>query len=370
MRRPSWACASRVDSRFYGLMRRGPTGTQHRRGGWRHDSPARNEHQLTDPAAIDPDSATSPFPGWQRPVFRALGIRRFLFLKAASAERDPTPLFSYACRKRRQCSIHGRRLEAAIAFYTTHFGSRSARNAAPAFADIVRGPLRILLSGPKSSAGGRCRRTSTRTGADEPHPLLVEDIEAEVARLRAAGVSSGTTSSAVRAASRSCSTIRPVIPRNVPARRRWRSEGALVDFAFLLTSLIVVASPAQACSIRWLLGSHGDPGSVIQRWVHASASFPTLPRRPWASRRSCIPARSRSRASSTLALLPALQWASTVRDQAHSMWMRCWGPFADAGDRLRDRRQSPESKAVDLLLRSFRNSCEPTTPIDSRGCSD
>ena len=39
------------------------------------------EHQLRDPAAIDPDSATSPFPEWQRPVFRALGIRRFLFLR-------------------------------------------------------------------------------------------------------------------------------------------------------------------------------------------------------------------------------------------------------------------------------------------------
>ena len=39
------------------------------------------EHQLFDPAAIDPDSATSPFARWQRPVFRALGIRRFLFLK-------------------------------------------------------------------------------------------------------------------------------------------------------------------------------------------------------------------------------------------------------------------------------------------------
>src|SRR6266513_2202801 len=41
------------------------------------------EHQLTDPAAIDPNSATSPFPGWQRPVFRALGIRRFLFLRGS-----------------------------------------------------------------------------------------------------------------------------------------------------------------------------------------------------------------------------------------------------------------------------------------------
>jgi deazaflavin-dependent oxidoreductase (nitroreductase family) len=39
------------------------------------------EHQLAEPAAIDPDSATSPFPDWQKPVFRALGIRRFLFLK-------------------------------------------------------------------------------------------------------------------------------------------------------------------------------------------------------------------------------------------------------------------------------------------------
>jgi len=39
------------------------------------------EHQLGDPAAIDPDSAASPFPEWQKPIFRALGIRRFLFLK-------------------------------------------------------------------------------------------------------------------------------------------------------------------------------------------------------------------------------------------------------------------------------------------------
>ena len=41
------------------------------------------EHHLGSPAAIDPDSAGSPFPSWQRPVFRALGIRRFLFLKGS-----------------------------------------------------------------------------------------------------------------------------------------------------------------------------------------------------------------------------------------------------------------------------------------------
>lgn len=41
------------------------------------------EHHLANPMAIDPDSAGSPFPSWQRPVFRALGIRRFLFLKGS-----------------------------------------------------------------------------------------------------------------------------------------------------------------------------------------------------------------------------------------------------------------------------------------------
>ena len=39
------------------------------------------ELQLADPAPIDPDSASSPFPGWQRSLFRALGIRRFLYLR-------------------------------------------------------------------------------------------------------------------------------------------------------------------------------------------------------------------------------------------------------------------------------------------------
>ena len=39
------------------------------------------ELQLADPAPIDPDSASSPFPGWQRSLFRALGIRRVLYLR-------------------------------------------------------------------------------------------------------------------------------------------------------------------------------------------------------------------------------------------------------------------------------------------------
>jgi catechol 2,3-dioxygenase-like lactoylglutathione lyase family enzyme len=36
---------------------------------------------------------------------------------------------------------------AAIDFYTTHLGFTVLTNPAPAFADVVRGPLRLLLSG-------------------------------------------------------------------------------------------------------------------------------------------------------------------------------------------------------------------------------
>ena len=80
-------------------------------------------------------------------------------------------------------------VEAAIAFYTEHFGFTVNSNMAPAFADVVRGPLRILLSGPKSSAGRAMPdgRQPGPGGWNRIH-FLVDDIEAEVARLRAAGV--------------------------------------------------------------------------------------------------------------------------------------------------------------------------------------
>src|SRR5712691_9212872 len=80
-------------------------------------------------------------------------------------------------------------VEAAVAFYTTHFGFTLRSNAAPAFADIVRGPLRILLSGPKSSAGRAMPdgRQPGPGGWNRIH-FIVEDIEAEVADLRSAGV--------------------------------------------------------------------------------------------------------------------------------------------------------------------------------------
>ena len=79
---------------------------------------------------------------------------------------------------------------AAIDFYTEHLGFTVRTSAAPAFADVTRGQLRLLLSGPQSSAG-----RPMPDGA-QPEPggwnrihLLVPDIVAESERLRAAGVS-------------------------------------------------------------------------------------------------------------------------------------------------------------------------------------
>src|SRR4051794_6359120 len=80
-------------------------------------------------------------------------------------------------------------VETAVAFYTTQFGFTVRSNAAPAFADVVRGQLRLLLSGPKSSAGRPMPdgRTPGPGGWNRLH-FIVGDIEGEVERLRAAGV--------------------------------------------------------------------------------------------------------------------------------------------------------------------------------------
>src|SRR3954451_1218606 len=80
-------------------------------------------------------------------------------------------------------------VEKAVAFYTDHFGFTARTNAAPAFADVVRGHLRLLLSGPKSSAGRPMPdgRTPEAGGWNRIH-FIVEDIAADVERLRAAGV--------------------------------------------------------------------------------------------------------------------------------------------------------------------------------------
>jgi catechol 2,3-dioxygenase-like lactoylglutathione lyase family enzyme len=81
-------------------------------------------------------------------------------------------------------------VEESIDFYTRHFGFALRSSAAPAFADVVRGNLRLLLSGPKSSAGRPMPdgRTPGPGGWNRIH-LVVDDIAPEVERLRSAGLS-------------------------------------------------------------------------------------------------------------------------------------------------------------------------------------
>jgi catechol 2,3-dioxygenase-like lactoylglutathione lyase family enzyme len=80
-------------------------------------------------------------------------------------------------------------VENAVAFYTTHFGFEVLSSAGPAFADVVRGHLRLLLSGPASSAGRPMPdgRTPEPGGWNRIH-LVVDDLAGEVDRLRAAGL--------------------------------------------------------------------------------------------------------------------------------------------------------------------------------------
>jgi catechol 2,3-dioxygenase-like lactoylglutathione lyase family enzyme len=77
----------------------------------------------------------------------------------------------------------------AIAFYTTHLRFALLTDQRPAFADVQLGDLRLLLSGPLSSAARAMPdgRTPGPGGWNRIH-LIVDDLDAEVARLRAAGV--------------------------------------------------------------------------------------------------------------------------------------------------------------------------------------
>ena len=78
-------------------------------------------------------------------------------------------------------------VQAAVDFYTTHLGFTLNTSAAPAFADVVRGPLRLLLSGPASSGARATPDDATPAGRNRIH-LVVDDLAAEVDRLRAAGL--------------------------------------------------------------------------------------------------------------------------------------------------------------------------------------
>jgi catechol 2,3-dioxygenase-like lactoylglutathione lyase family enzyme len=81
-------------------------------------------------------------------------------------------------------------VEESIDFYTRNFGFELRMNAAPAFADVIRGRLRLLLAGPQSSAGRPMPdgRKPGPGGWNRIH-FVVDDIAAEVERLRSAGLS-------------------------------------------------------------------------------------------------------------------------------------------------------------------------------------
>jgi catechol 2,3-dioxygenase-like lactoylglutathione lyase family enzyme len=78
---------------------------------------------------------------------------------------------------------------AAVDFYTRHFGFTVQTNVPPAFADATRGNLRLLLAGPKSSAGRPMADGEVpRPGGWNRIHLIVEDLQAEIDRLESEGV--------------------------------------------------------------------------------------------------------------------------------------------------------------------------------------
>ena len=101
-------------------------------------------------------------------------------------------------------------VEEAVAFYTKLLGFELTFNAGPPFAEVRRGNLRLLLAGPQSSAGRPMSDGATPGpgGWNRIH-FIVDDIDAEVARLATRAPTSATTSSRDRAASRFCSSILP-----------------------------------------------------------------------------------------------------------------------------------------------------------------
>jgi catechol 2,3-dioxygenase-like lactoylglutathione lyase family enzyme len=78
-------------------------------------------------------------------------------------------------------------VRAAIDFYTGHLGFELRTDAAPAFADVVRGRLRLLLSGPASSGALATPADAATAGRNRIH-LVLDDLDATVSHLRDTGV--------------------------------------------------------------------------------------------------------------------------------------------------------------------------------------
>ena len=78
---------------------------------------------------------------------------------------------------------------ASIEFYTTHLGFTIERDARPAFCSVIRGAIRLLLSG-EGSSGARAMPDGRKPVPGGWNRILVpvDDIEAEVTRLRGKGL--------------------------------------------------------------------------------------------------------------------------------------------------------------------------------------
>jgi catechol 2,3-dioxygenase-like lactoylglutathione lyase family enzyme len=79
-------------------------------------------------------------------------------------------------------------VDEAVAFYTKCLDFEVLTNFPPAFADVKRGNLRLLLAGPTSSAG-RPMPDGAKPGPGGWNRIhfIVDDLSEEVDRLRAAG---------------------------------------------------------------------------------------------------------------------------------------------------------------------------------------
>jgi catechol 2,3-dioxygenase-like lactoylglutathione lyase family enzyme len=79
-------------------------------------------------------------------------------------------------------------VEAAVDFYTAHLGFTTRSNRAPAFADVVRGSLRLLLSGEASSGARATPDGNSAAGRNRIH-LVLDDLDGEIEKLRTSGLS-------------------------------------------------------------------------------------------------------------------------------------------------------------------------------------
>ena len=80
-------------------------------------------------------------------------------------------------------------VDKSIEFYTKYLGFKLGINSSPAFADVTRKNLRLLLSGEKSSAGRPMPDGVTPTpGGWNRIEIVVDDLASEVKKLKDQGL--------------------------------------------------------------------------------------------------------------------------------------------------------------------------------------